>query len=169
MKFKALAATFAELERTSSQLQMVDILAKLFKRADAEEIDKICYLTLGNICAEYEEYKLGLGTKMVQSAIALAANKSVQEVSRVMRKVGDVGIVAEQVIDRGKEKFKKFFTTKGELSVKEVHAALMKIATASGSGSQEIKKKTLVLKDLTQRQQQTLSPSQLIAVLRKSN
>ena len=47
MKFKELAGYFGELEKTSSRLKITEILAELFSKVDALEIDKICYLSQG--------------------------------------------------------------------------------------------------------------------------
>ena len=143
MKFSRLAEAFEKLENTSSQNAMVNTLVELFREATMSDIDKICYFTLGEIAAGYNNVRLGIGDEMAKSAIALAADIDKQKVEEEMKKIGDLGEVAYELV-RGKErKFEEYFRFGDELSVEDVHRGLMKIATASGSGSQEVKKKTL--------------------------
>jgi len=143
MKFKVLATYMEKLENTSSRNRMIAMLADIFKLAGVEEIKSICYLILGQIYPNYVETTLGLGGKMVQSAIALAASKEEKAVETAAKELGDLGLAAAAVIKTRRNTFKKFFKPEGELSVKEVHQTLKGIAEAGGEGSQEVKKKTL--------------------------
>jgi DNA ligase-1 len=143
MRFEDLAVTLAQLENTSSQLRMVDILADLFENVEPNEIDKICYLTLGRICAEYKHCTMGLGSKTIQSAIALAADQPLKKVRQVMRKVGDVGVAAETLGKHKQSEPNRVHARRADLTVEDVHTALMRIATATGGGSQESKREIL--------------------------
>ncbi|MFW6117353.1 MAG: ATP-dependent DNA ligase, partial [Thermoproteota archaeon] len=143
MRFSHLTEFFEKLEEISSRNQMTDLLAKLFNEATAENIDKICYFTMGEIAAGYKNIYLGIGEEMIKSAIAMAAAVDEQEVDEKFKEIGDLGEVADRLLQIKEKKFKQFFTFQKNLSVEDVHRGLMKIATASGSGSQEVKKKTL--------------------------
>ena len=74
MLFKALSEAFEELEKVSSQTEMIKILANIFKHADEDEIDKVCYYTLGETAASYKKVTLGMAEKIVQPSISLASN-----------------------------------------------------------------------------------------------
>lgn len=137
------AKSLAKLEETSSRVEMISILEDLFQQASEEEIDKICYYILGEIDASYKEIVLGMGENNTQAAIALAAGIPEKEVEAEMQNLGDLGDVAEKLIDITENKFKNIFEIKERLTVSEVEKGLKQIATASGSGSEEIKKKTL--------------------------
>ncbi len=143
MKFSRLVEVFEKLEKTSSRNMMINLLAELFKEATLENIDKICYFVLGEIAAGYEDVQLGIGNELAKSAIALAANVDKSKVEEEMRRIGDLGDVAYGLLKDEKRKFEEFFTFRDSPSVEDVHEGLMKIAAASGSGSQEVKEKTL--------------------------
>lgn len=143
MNFSRLAEAFEKLENTSSQNAMVNTLAELFREATMLNIDRICYFTLGEVAAGYKNVRLGIGDEMAKSAIALAADVDKRKVEEEMKKIGDLGEVAYELVRDEERKFEEYFRFGDELSVEDVHRGLMKIATASGSGSQEVKKKTL--------------------------
>ena len=139
IKFEEFAKNLEMLEKTSSQNEMVDILAAIFKKSGAHEIDEICYLLMGRIAPGYEDIVLGLSEKTVQSAISLASSTPKSEVEEKTRNIGDIGQVAAQMIKKEPNPFKDYFDYKGELSVKDVFEGFRKIALTSGKGSQEIK------------------------------
>ena len=143
IKFEEFAKNLEMLEKTSSQNEMVDILAAIFKKSGSHEIDEICYLLMGRIAPGYEDIVLGLSEKTVQSAISLASSTPKSEVEEKTRNIGDIGQVAAQMIKKGPNPFKDYFDYKGELSVKDVFEGFRKIALTRGKGSQEIKIRTL--------------------------
>ena len=72
MTFKKLSFYFQELEKTSSRLAMMEILSRLFTEAKVEEIDKICYLSLGKLGPKYESEKFQLADKLIIRTLAQA-------------------------------------------------------------------------------------------------
>lgn len=100
IKFQKFAEYLQELEKTSSQNEMVQILAEIFKKSEPAEIDKICYILLGKIAPGYEDIVLGLSEKSVQRAIAMASGASKSEVEDKTRSAGDLGQVASQMIKK---------------------------------------------------------------------
>ena len=143
IKFQEFARDLQKLEKTSSQNDMVNQLALIFKKTDVDEIDKICYLLIGRIAPGYENMVLGLSEKTVQAAIVLASGATKSEVEEETRKLGDIGEVAGKMIKTVSNPFKDYFDYSKELSVKDIFNGLRKIASTGGKGSQEIKKKTL--------------------------
>ncbi len=135
MKFSDLAEVYEQLEKTSSGNALRKILSDLFKKVPKNEIDKVAYLTLGRIASDYADINLGMAEKMVLRAITEASGKESQEVTRLFKKLGDIGLVAEKVVGRQRKK----------LGITEVFDTLHKIASASGSGSQEQKTKLLAV------------------------
>ncbi|MFZ5366089.1 MAG: ATP-dependent DNA ligase [Patescibacteria group bacterium] len=156
MKFSELSKFLQELEETSSRNRMIEILAELFKVSSKEEIDKICYLTLGQLAPLYAQVEFNLAEKMIVRALSLGYNVNPESVVKQYKKVGDLGDVAEElakskiappakpsrrreaslwrstVATHGK-------TQKSKLSVVDVYERLMDIATETGEGSQERK------------------------------
>ncbi|PTD94681.1 ATP-dependent DNA ligase [archaeon SCG-AAA382B04] len=140
MLFSEVAEHFEKLEKTQSRLEMIDILEELFNDTPPNSIDKLCYLLLGEIDADFKHIKLGLGEKLVQKGVAKAFSLSNEEVEKLFRETGDLGEAAEVASEKGSKGLKAF--TKGErkgLSLKEVHSSFLKIANAEGSGSQDKK------------------------------
>lgn len=143
IKFETFTRFLEKLENTSSQNEMVDILASIFKDLGEDEIGEVCYLVLGQIGPGYEDVNLGLSEKTVQSAISLASGYDKARVEEETRNIGDIGEVASKLIKRTENKFKVFSDHPKEPSVNDIYNGFRKIALASGKGSQKVKTKTL--------------------------
>ncbi len=139
MNFLELSQHFQRLEATTKRLEMFEILAQLFKRANAQEIDEIVYLVQGQLLPAYRGVEIGMSEKLLARALASAAGASVAIVEKEFKKSGDLGKTAEMLI-RGAGK---------KPSVEEVYAELFKIAQTSGAGS--VEKKVSLLSDLLSR------------------
>lgn len=129
MKFSALATYFEQMEATSKRNELVSIMASLFKKARADEIDKICYLTQGRLAPFYEPLEIGMAEKTIALAIAKAYDHTKEAVLGSYRKLGDLGLVAEK-FHKGRD---------GSLSANKVYERLVSIAKTTGTGSQEKK------------------------------
>jgi len=132
MRFKKVADSFEELEKTSSNNKMMKLLSELFEETDKDDIDMVAYFCLGRIASEYEDIDMGVAEKMAMRAIAEAMDREDKEVKKSYNKKGDLGLVAEE-----------FAKKNNKLKVKEVFDKLHEIAKASGKGSQEEKIKIL--------------------------
>lgn len=157
MTFKRLSECFQQLESTTLRLKITEILANLFKECSDKEIDKICYLSLGRLLPSYQGLEFQMAEKMMEKAIAKAFGLEVERVAKEMKKVGDLGVVAEQLkIQNSKFKIQSLLETmedkprRGDWSVLEVYERLMEIAKESGEGSVErkINKMAVLLSDL---------------------
>src|SRR3989344_1592775 len=131
MKFKDLAKHLEKLETTTSRNTMIELLAELFKEADAREIDKIIYLLQGRVAPLYEPIEFGMAEKQMLKAIANAYDVSDKQVSADYKKIGDLGELAEKLAG---EKHKG-----DSVSVSEVFDELKKVAVTGGAGSVEKK------------------------------
>ena len=103
MLFKELSEAFEELEKVSSQTEMIKILADIFKQANADEIDKICYYTLGETAASYKKVTLGMAEKIVQQSISLAADMDINIIKDETNKIGDISCNVNHCIALRKE------------------------------------------------------------------
>ncbi|MBI3802664.1 MAG: ATP-dependent DNA ligase [Nitrospirae bacterium] len=129
MKFLDLVHYFEKLEATSKRLEMFAILAELFQQADAEEIDRIIYFTQGELLPPFHGINIGMSEKYLLRALAKAGEVELEIVSKKYRILGDLGGLAETVIQgRGKGR-----------SVSEVYQSIYEIAETSGEGSVERK------------------------------
>ncbi|GMR19157.1 MAG: ATP-dependent DNA ligase [Patescibacteria group bacterium] len=132
MKFSQLAGYFSKIESTPSRNEMTAILAELLKESSQDEIDTICYLSLGRLAPLYEGIEFNLAEKMLIKILAQAYGYKEAEVKKLYKKKGDLGEVAEELSAKLKVKNAK-------LSVNEVYDKLREIAEVSGAGSQEKK------------------------------
>jgi len=139
--FKKLATYFSQLEKTSSRLRITEILAELLKQADQNEVDKICYLSLGRLGPLYAGIEFNLAEKMMLRVISQAYGISEERAKKEYKQIGDLGEVAEKFDKREKPK---------PLTINQVYERLEQIAQDSGEGSVERKISNLakVLDDL---------------------
>ncbi|MFH0884229.1 MAG: ATP-dependent DNA ligase [Candidatus Micrarchaeota archaeon] len=137
--FSDAAAVFSEIEKRSGRLEMTDVLSELFKRTDGKEIDKLVYIIQGIVAPPYEGIDLGVGERFALAAIASASGYSAGEVEKDYKKSGDLGDTAEKLL--GKKKQTALSTT--EMGVSYVYDAMLRLAKASGQGSQDQKIKHL--------------------------
>jgi len=127
--FSRLVATFQQLEGTTRRLEMFALLADLFRRAEDDEIDKIIYLTQGDLLPPFHGVDLGLSDKLLIRAIAKTYGIAPESVAAEYRRIGDIGATVKQ-----------YATGVGESRcVGEIYKAIATIATLSGEGSIEKK------------------------------
>lgn len=139
MKFSELVQFLEKLEATSSRLSLIDILSELFKKAPKDEIDEIIYLTQGRIAPFFVATEIGMADKTVAAAIAIAYKTEKEKVLSLYQKLGDMGLVAEELNRKLKVK-------SSDLSVLEVFKVLSEIAKTSGEGT--VEKKLTLFSDL---------------------
>lgn len=108
---------------------MTDILAEVFKKTSADEIEDTVNLLLGQLAPSYEGLVFNIAERMMLQIIAKAYGKEQKEVRVLYKKEGDLGDVAE-----------KLSKSKGKgLSVTQVFKKLLEVANEEGSGSQDRK------------------------------
>lgn len=137
MLFSAFSSYLAKLEKTVSRNQMTEILAELFKKCSAREIDKVCYLSLGQLAAKYEGIEFNMAEKMMLRALTLLVNQPEDEIEKIYKKTGDLGEVAFKL--KVKSEKLKVSVKNSKLDVSGVYQALYAIAQEAGEGSVERK------------------------------
>ncbi|OIN88817.1 DNA ligase [Candidatus Beckwithbacteria bacterium CG_4_10_14_0_2_um_filter_47_25] len=137
MLFKRLSEYWQEIDKTGSRLEMTAILARLFNELIAGEIDLAVNLSLGRLRPKYEGVEFNLAEKMMVRVIASAYNRPVDEVEKLFKKTGDLGVTVTQCYK--KTVSQSHPSLRGASSVTEIYNRLLAIAQDSGSGSQERK------------------------------
>jgi DNA ligase-1 len=118
---------------------MTEHLKVLFQAVPVDVIEKVVYLTQGTLFPDFVGIEIGLAEKLVIRALAFTTGLSMQEVEGIWKRVGDMGTVAEEVLRQKRQR-----TLFGEpLTVQKVYENLVRIARASGTGSQDEKIKLL--------------------------
>ncbi|MGC8631320.1 MAG: ATP-dependent DNA ligase [Thermoprotei archaeon] len=136
MLYSELADYYSRIESTTKRLEMTSILVEMFKRADKDEVAAISYLTLGKLYPDFTGIEMGLGEKLVAKAISRAAGVKPKEIDDLYEKVGDLGLVAEEVLKRKSAQL--LFQPKPP-TVLEIYSILDKISRSSGGGAQDEK------------------------------
>ncbi len=145
MEFMVIANTFEKLEKTTSRIQMVSILTVLFKKIKEENpsiVDKVVYFIQGKLWPDWYGYpELGIGEKGIIKAIAIAAKVKEKEVEKLYKRLGDLGLVAERLLQRPTKSVGLLAFTQSEtkLTFEKVYNTLKKIAFLQGEGSREQK------------------------------
>jgi len=139
--FLRVASSFAQLERTRSRLDMVRILADLFHELQAGEIQPAVYLLQGRLGPSYDAPDFGISEKLTTRVVVQFSGKRPDEIERLYRKLGDHGLVAEQL---GRATQSRGTRLQPRLTIQQVYDELMALAQASGAGSVEKKVGSLV-------------------------
>src|SRR5712691_2571502 len=130
MKFSELAAYLDQLEATSSRNELVRILSELYRACSVDEIEPTTYLIQGRLAPFFEPIEIGLGERLLISAMAMAYDTSKDDVTKAYRQSGDLGLTAQGLAPK---------TRRGVPTVVEVHRRLRDIADTSGEGSLQAK------------------------------
>lgn len=129
MDTKTLGGYLNRLEATSSRIEITKILAELFRKLDASEIDKVVYMLLGSLAPSYQSIVFNVAEAMMQRALARAYSKTPEEIKEKYKKYGDLGILAQELGS----------ASGASLSALELYERLKEIAEAEGEGSQDLK------------------------------
>ena len=139
MKYSELASIYEALEGTSKRLEKTYIISKLLKKTKEEDIDRIVLLIQGRLFPLWDETKLGVSDRLVIKAISLATGISPVRVEEEWKRLGDLGLVAEKLVQKKSQAtlFSK------ELSVEKVFNNLRKLPRLEGAGSVDQKVKVI--------------------------
>jgi DNA ligase-1 len=136
MKFQELIHYFERLEATTKRLEMFEILAELFRKSNAEEADKIIYLSQGQLLPSFLGREIGMSEKLLMRALAGVRGIEPAEVEKVYKQTGDMGETSLRLL-QGKG---------SQPTVKEIYQGLYDLSEISGEGS--VEKKISGLRDL---------------------
>ena len=135
MLFSELVGFYEKIEAISGRIEMTNLLVELLRRTPPEIIDKVVYLTIGEVYPPFVGLELGVADRLALRAIKLASGMSEKEIDRAYKELGDVGLVGERML--AKRSQATLFME--QLTVEDVYSALERICRASGEGSMETK------------------------------
>ncbi len=130
MDYSRICEIYSALESTTKGLEKTDILANFLGEIHSEP--EYIYLLQGQLFADYDNRELGISHQLIIKAISKASGVQESEVVDEFKTLGDLGKVAESVLD-GKKKQTALFSSK--LSVEKVVDNLIKLPTIGGSGA----------------------------------
>jgi DNA ligase-1 len=130
VKFVDLAANLDKMEATRSRNELVRILSDVYRASSVDELEPITYLIQGRLAPFFEPVEIGLGERLLITAIAAAYGVPKEDVVKLNRQTGDLGLTVQGLAP----------ASHGDSpSVHEVHTRLSQIAAAGGTGSQQKK------------------------------
>ncbi len=139
--YTQLAEAYDAIESVSSSLEKIDIYSTLLTEATENEIERIIPLTIGKLHPDWQgRPEIGIAEKMAIQVIAQAASSTQSTVKNRLRKIGDVGSVAEELLQSGSQ----MTLAPEELTVMGVYTTLDEIAKESGTGSTREKMSRLI-------------------------
>jgi len=139
MKYSELASTYEEMEKTSKRLEKTFIISQFLKKTKEEDIDKVTLLLQGRLFPLWDETKIGVSDRLVIKAIAAATGTPADKVEDEWKKIGDLGLVAEKLVQKKSQA--TLFSR--ELTVDKVFTNLRKLPTLEGGGSVDQKIKMI--------------------------
>lgn len=141
MNFDIVASLFARIEQETSRTVITELLADLFRQANAEESEFLAYFSLGQLYPSYRNRNLNLSTKSVGKAFARMLGRDPKEVAAQVKEAGDVGLFIRQALleQRG-----RIVDEPTDVTVMEVCDELHAIVETTGTGSQDAKEEKLI-------------------------
>lgn len=135
MKFNKVSEYFEKLDKTSSRLEMTEILKKLFLEIETEDISNLIYFCQGTLGPKHKTKELNIGQSQLISLISEYLSIPEEEIKKEFFSLGDIGLV----IEKHHSKRKQVTLFSKELEFKEIFETFKKISETSGIGSNERK------------------------------
>jgi len=131
MLYTKLVDLYVQLERTSKRLEKTFLLAQFFQSCPKEDLRDIVYLIQGKVFPAWDERKLGMSSKLLAKVIAVSVGVSSDKVEQAWKKEGDLGLVAEKLLQQKKQQT----LVQKKLYVQKVVDNISKLATLEGDGT----------------------------------
>ena len=144
MLYSKLAETYEKVSSTTKRLEKTDILSKFLEYL-SEKDKEVLYLLIGNIYPEYDKRKIGISNQLTIKAISKASGIQTEKVVHEWKKIGDLGKVAEKLINSKKQ---STLFSKSHLTTEKVIENLRKLPELEGKGTVD-KKLSLITELLT--------------------
>jgi ATP-dependent DNA ligase len=139
MQFSTLCETYLAVSKTTKRLEKTALIAQLLAEVPDADMADILMLLRGRVYPEWDQTQIGISTKLATKAISLAAGESEDKVVKLMKKEGDLGVVAQMLL----VKKKQHTLASQELTIKDVTRGVRKLSALEGHGSVDQKLKTI--------------------------
>ena len=134
MDYLKLCNVYHALESTTKGLEKTEILAEFL--GEIRSKPELIYLLQGDVFADYDPRELGISHQLVIKIIGKAGGVSDAEVVDAFKELGDLGKVAESILENKKQQMALFSS---KLSVEKIMANLQRLPSLEGRGTVEIK------------------------------
>ena len=131
MDYSELVNLYEALEKTSKRLEKTEILSNFLKKVDKNDFEFVMYLLQGRVFPSWDERKIGMSSRIMLKVIARASGVDSDKVEDEWRKIGDLGMVSEELIRNKKQRTLHFL----KLKVEKVFENIRKLAELEGKGT----------------------------------
>lgn len=130
MDYSKICKVYEELENTTRGLEKTSIISKFL--GEIKNNPQFIYLLQGRIFPDYDNSETGISAQLAIKTISKASGVSGSEAVNKFKELGDLGLVAEEIIKNNKSQT-ALFTKK--LSTSKVLENLKKLPTIEGHGA----------------------------------
>ncbi|MEA2045689.1 MAG: ATP-dependent DNA ligase [Euryarchaeota archaeon] len=133
------------IDRVGGSLEKTDLLASFLVELDDDELAVVASFVMGSVFPASSDMLLGVGPSTLYEALSKASGCSLPDITEMLKRSGDPGLVAAEVMKNKQPTFASFL---GEdelstLSISEVYSTFLNIARSSGKRSQGVRMKNL--------------------------
>jgi DNA ligase-1 len=129
MEFKLFANTCDRIAAVSGKNDKRDIIGELLKQTDDDDLTIAATYLTGSVFPLVDHRKIGIKTKGAMKIIAMASGATDNQVLELYKKNGDLGQTMQELLEK-----KVSFGQPEGLTLRQVHATFMGMATEDGSG-----------------------------------
>ncbi|MEK6889278.1 MAG: ATP-dependent DNA ligase [Nanoarchaeota archaeon] len=131
MKYDEFVEVYEKLSSVPGKLEKADILSEFLKKLKEKGKSEWVYLLRGGVVPEYDSREFGVSGQLAIKALHKAYGVDEKSIVTKLNKIGDIGLVAEELADKRKQK--GLFSAK--LETAKVFDNLHKIFDVEGKGS----------------------------------
>ncbi len=131
MRYEEFTEVYEKLSSVSGKIEKAEILSEFLKKLKEKGRAEWIYLLRGNVVPEYDQREFGVSKQLAVKALERAYGTKNKEIIDKLNKIGDIGIVAEELADKRKQ----VGLTSKRLDVGKVFDNLHKIFDMTGKGS----------------------------------
>ncbi len=131
MKYQELVDVYSALEATTKRLEKTSIIAEYLRKLDEDTIGKVALLLRGGVFPAWSSEEIGIGTKLVERAVAEAVGTTQSKVEDAVRDNGDIGLACIELYSKKSQT--TFFSQ--PLTIDFVFKSLQKLSKITGSKS----------------------------------
>ena len=131
MQYQELVDVYSALEATTKRLEKTSIIAEYLRKLDEDTIGKVALLLRGGVFPAWSSEEIGIGTKLVERAVAEAIGTTQSKVEDAVRDNGDIGLACIELYSKKSQT--TFFSQ--PLTIDFVFNSLQKLSKITGSKS----------------------------------
>ena len=98
MDLERLTAVYVRLDGISGRLAMTDMVAEFIKEGPDDLLSTVLLFLRGTPFPPWSSLELGIADKLMVKALSSVSGMREEKIDELMRKVGDLGLVAEGIL-----------------------------------------------------------------------